>query len=85
MIMSSVSIVGGWTRTGKIDVKFLKTKRIENYTKKVFAYLISENSHFENHNSENTVIISLGNNEEMFSPYLKLIFFCPQRKSVFNI
>jgi len=48
MIMSSVIIVGGWTRTSKIDVKFLKTKRIENYTKKVFAYLFSENSHFEN-------------------------------------
>ena len=83
--MSSVSIVGGRTRTSKIDVKFLKTKRIENYTKKVFAYLFSENSHIENRNLENTVIISLGNNEEMFSPYLKLIFFCPQRKSVFNI
>ena len=84
--MSSVIIVGGWTRTSKIDVKFLKTKRIENYTKKVFAYLFSENSHFENRNLENTVIISLGNNEEMFSLYLKLIFFFgPQRKSVFNI
>lgn len=66
MIMSSVSIVGGWTRTSKIDVKFIKTERIENHTKKVFAYLFSENSHFENCNSKNTVMISLGNNKKMY-------------------